>query len=60
MLTVGNGEMVSAREGRAVMSEGSLLEDIVALAAQMVCLGDKLSNIRSINRDFEELGDTLL
>ena len=26
---------------------------------RMVCLGDKLSNIRSIQRDYEELGDEL-
>ena len=27
------------------------------IGVKMVCLGDKLSNIRSIQRDFEELGD---
>ena len=27
------------------------------VGVKMVCLGDKLSNIRSIQRDFEELGD---
>ena len=28
-------------------------------AVKLVCLGDKLSNIRAIHRDFDELGDAL-
>ncbi len=29
------------------------------IGVKMVCLGDKLSNMRAIHRDFEELGDEL-
>lgn len=29
------------------------------IGVKMVCLGDKLSNIRSIQRDFEQLGDAV-
>ena len=35
------------------------VEDARDVGVKMVCLGDKLSNIRSIQRDYEKLGDSL-
>ena len=35
------------------------LEKVDDSAVKLVCLGDKLSNMRAIHRDFEELGDAL-
>ena len=61
------GESEDKREGLPPAETWKVrkLESIAHLASaedvgvRMVCLGDKLSNIRSIQRDYERLGDEL-
>jgi len=61
------GESEDKREGVPAVQtwKARKVESIEHLAGaddvgvRMVCLGDKLSNIRSIQRDYEEIGDAL-